>query len=489
MADAGGVTLADIQIGGNAPCPLLSNVDRDHTSLSDVLDTMQTEIDGETALADGKIVVGNGSGVATDVDMSGDVTIINDGTTTIGADTVANTMLENMTRGTVKTGGTSDAPTDLDCKTDGYIMVGDGTDIASVAVSGDVTLANTGAVTIATGAVEDSMIEALASGEILIGVDGTAANNAKVTTSGDAIIANDGAITIQEGAVEDSMIEGLTAGQIILGVDGTAANNLIAVLSGDVTMDGTGAVTIATGAVEDSMIEGLTAGQIILGVDGTAANNLIAVLSGDVTMDGTGAVTIATGAVEDSMIEGLAAGQIILGVDGTAANNLISVLSGDVTMDATGAVTIAAGAVDESMIVVPSGDGLNVKRIARATYSYAEHGGAVSTIGLGVTLPDNAVVTRTWYEVITTLTSNSANDAATVNLHIPTDDADGLVAAVAISAATDWDAGLHEGIQDGTVANFAEKCTAARELSVTIGVEAIDAAGIVVFFCEYVVSD
>jgi len=45
MADAGGVTLADIQIGGNAPCPLLSNVDRSHTSLSTILDTMQTELD------------------------------------------------------------------------------------------------------------------------------------------------------------------------------------------------------------------------------------------------------------------------------------------------------------------------------------------------------------------------------------------------------------------------------------------------------------
>jgi hypothetical protein len=144
------------------------------------------------------------------------------------------------------------------------------------------------------GGVDVDEIEALADGEIIIGVDGTAANNAKVTVTGDVVIANTGAATIQEGAVEDSMIEGLAAGQIILGVDGTAANNLKAVLSGDVTMDATGEVTIAEGAVEDSMIEGLAAGQIILGVDGTAANNLKAVLSGHVTMDATGSVTIAT---------------------------------------------------------------------------------------------------------------------------------------------------------------------------------------------------
>ena len=287
MADAGGVTIADTQIGSKAPCPLLANVDRSHTSLSTVLDTMQTSVetaqaavDAVEALADGKILVGNGSGVATDV-----------------------------------------------------------------AVSGDVTIANTGAVTIAAGAVEDSMIEALADGEFLIGVDGTAANNAKVTMSGDATLANDGALTI------------------------------------------------------------------------------------------------------------------------------------------------GAGTIDEAMLVVLTGDGLHAKRVAKATYSYAEHGGAVGTIGLGVTLPDNAVVVRTYYEVITTLTSNSANDAATISFDIPTDDAAGLVAATAISAGTNtWDAGYHEGIQDGTAAAFAVKTTAARELSVTIGVEDIDAAGIVVFFCEYVVT-
>jgi hypothetical protein len=184
----------------------------------------------------------------------------------------------------------------------------------------------------------------------------------------------------------------------------------------------------------------------------------------------------------------LADGDILVG---NVSNIAVAVtMSGDATIVKTGAITIAAGAVDEAMLVVPSGDGLHAKRIAKATYSFAEHGGAVSTIGLGVTLPDNAVVVRTFYEVITTLTSNSANDAATISFDIPTDDVAGLVAATAISAGGNiWDAGYHEGIQDGTAAAFAVKTAAARELSVTIGVEAIDAAGIVDFFCEYVVTE
>ncbi len=68
----------------------------------------------------------------------------------------------------------------------------------------------------------------------------------EVAVSGDVALSSAGLVTIQTGAVEDSMIEGLAAGAIILGVDGTAANNLKTVLSNHVTMDATGAVTIAT---------------------------------------------------------------------------------------------------------------------------------------------------------------------------------------------------------------------------------------------------
>tara|TARA_R110000782_G_scaffold92008_1_gene175323 strand:- start:261 stop:1379 length:1119 start_codon:yes stop_codon:yes gene_type:complete len=69
-------------------------------------------------------------------------------TISIKADGITNTMLANMTRGTIKVGGTSNAPTDLDAKTSGQILIGDGTDIASVAISGDVTLAANGAVAV-----------------------------------------------------------------------------------------------------------------------------------------------------------------------------------------------------------------------------------------------------------------------------------------------------------------------------------------------------
>jgi hypothetical protein len=153
---------------------------------------------------------------------------------------------------------------------------------------------------IADQAVTVGKMANLADGKLLVGNGSN--RPVAVSVTGDVVVANTGVATIQEGAVEDSMIEGLAAGQFIIGVDGTAANNLKTTLSGDIAVDGTGAVTIQEGAVEDSMIEGLAAGQFIIGVDGTAANNLKTTLSGDIAVDGTGAVTIQADAIETAMI-------------------------------------------------------------------------------------------------------------------------------------------------------------------------------------------
>lgn len=66
-------------------------------------------------------------------------------------------LLDGITRGSILRGGDG-VSEELVAKTSGQILVGDGTDIVSVAVSGDVTLAATGAVTIAANAVEAGMV-------------------------------------------------------------------------------------------------------------------------------------------------------------------------------------------------------------------------------------------------------------------------------------------------------------------------------------------
>lgn len=79
-------------------------------------------------------------------------------TAALADDAVTNDKLNSISRGSIKVGGASNAPTDLDASTDGYILIGNGTDINSVAVTGDVTISNTGVTTISAGAVDEDML-------------------------------------------------------------------------------------------------------------------------------------------------------------------------------------------------------------------------------------------------------------------------------------------------------------------------------------------
>lgn len=104
--------------------------------------------------------------------------------------------------------------------------------------------------------------------------------------------------------------------------------------------------------------------------------------------------------------------------------------------------------------------------------------------GNALVLPDNTRVWDGYYEVITTFESPTA-DAATMSIGIPTDDVAGIFAATAISVGTTWDAAAPKAIiQVGTIAAISEKTTAARNVQVTIGVEAVTAGKMyVVLFC------
>lgn len=129
------------------------------------------------------------------------------------------------------------------------------------------------------------------------------------------------------------------------------------------------------------------------------------------------------------------------------------------------------------------------EHILAATYEVAVDGGTHnSSYGMGVSLPDNAVVTRSWYEVFTNFSSSTG--AASVGLSIPTDDAQGLVAFTIISTTgTAFNSGYHEGIQTGTAATFAEKTTAEREITFDIASTENLLGGKGTFFIEYVVTE
>lgn len=122
-------------------------------------------------------------------------------------------------------------------------------------------------------------------------------------------------------------------------------------------------------------------------------------------------------------------------------------------------------------------------------YDFATDGGAIGTINLrGGQLPDNAIINNAWYEVTTTFTS--ATDAATIALGVATDDATGIEGATAISAMGNiWDAGVHDtDVDSSTASTYTTKTTAARNLVMTLAVEAVT-AGALVLHIDYSVSE
>lgn len=79
-------------------------------------------------------------------------------TTAIIDKAITITKVADMTRGTVRVGGTGNLPIDLNAKTTNYILIGDGTDVKSVPVSGAITLNSSGVATIPSGYITNSML-------------------------------------------------------------------------------------------------------------------------------------------------------------------------------------------------------------------------------------------------------------------------------------------------------------------------------------------
>jgi len=155
--------------------------------------TRPTAYDAKTS---GRILVGDGTDLVS-VAVSGDVTLAANGAVTVANDAINNNKLANIARGSIKVGGTSNAPTDLDAKTSGYILVGDGTDINSVAVSGDATLSSAGVVTIATDAITNTKLANIPEGSVKVGGASNAPTDLDNSTAGAIIIGNGTGVTSQ----------------------------------------------------------------------------------------------------------------------------------------------------------------------------------------------------------------------------------------------------------------------------------------------------
>ena len=233
----------------------------------------------------------------------------------------------------------------MSTNTSGHILVADGTNYNPVAVSGDVTIASTGAVTIAAQAVENSMLA-----DDAVGADELAAS-AVVTASivdGNVTTAKIAADAVTGAKIADDAInsEHYTDGSI----------DTAHIADAQVTLAKIANQAANTVLVRDANSSGvisakaLATTEILIG-DGTGFT--AASLSGDVTMTNAGVVTIANGAVENAMLADDA-----VGADELAANAVVnaSVASGAAIADTKLATISTAGKVALTALEIDGAD-------------------------------------------------------------------------------------------------------------------------------------
>jgi len=216
-----------------------------------------------------------------------------------------------------------------------------------------------------------------------------------------------------------------------------------------------------------------TAGEQVFGVvdfDYASGDHVSVCAVGEVEV--TSSAAIAAGAKVSTSANGRAvtavAGDYVAGVclqSCAGANEVVRVF------------LLPATATSSTAISSTFAEGNSGLQVAMAVYDFAVDGGAIGAIGLGVTIPDNAIIWDGFYDVITTLTS--ATDAATIALHAQS--ANDLKTATAISSGTTWDVAQPKAIVPVGTAAACIKLTAARELTATIAVEAVTAGKFVLY--------
>lgn len=150
----------------------------------------------------------------------------------------------------------------------------------------------------------------------------------------------------------------------------------------------------------------------------------------------------------------------------------------------TGAITSAKildGTVLEADIGAQSAEGLHLKRIARVTYDVAVDGGTVAAHGLGVSLPANSIITRSWLYIVTQFSDSGSGTVA-----VSCEDANNIKTATDITGTAAG--GFIEGQSTGAISAAVGGIAAACEVTATVAT-ATQATGKALIFIEYVVGE
>ena len=235
-----------------------------NTQINAAFNAIEDRIDGSAAvtMAPNKIYVGNNTSNKTEMAVAGDVTITQNGTTVttaIGSGVIVNADVSATA---------AIAHTKLAAVAPGYVMVGNASSQAvAVAVSGDVTMSNAGAVAIASGAIVNADVNAsaaiahtklaaVAPGYVMVG--NASSQAVAVAVSGDITMANNGAVAIAAGAIVAADVNATGLSQIDANV--TTTNTVYTpAFRGQVLIGGAGvgtnAVWIAKGVTTNDWVQ------------------------------------------------------------------------------------------------------------------------------------------------------------------------------------------------------------------------------------------
>ena len=310
----------------------------------------------------------------------GDAEIASTGAVTIANDAVTNAKLANMTEGTIKVGGGSDAPTDLDAKTAGQIIVGNGSGVASVAVSGDASLASNGALTIADNAVSLAKMAGLARGSIILGdssgdpsalaaggngqiLVGDGNDLASVAVTGEITLASNGATTVADNVIDEANLKTSVAGTGLSGGNGDALSidasqtGITSILAADLVLgeDAQTKIDFETANeihfdINNSELLNLTGAKISGSAASTGSFGKLLGDGSDLTgiapeIDGLSALDAAPHATEDHFVVSDDGTEKKITTTNVAKGVFALVTGGDVLIDSNGAATIQANSV------------------------------------------------------------------------------------------------------------------------------------------------
>jgi hypothetical protein len=247
----------------------------------------------------------------------------------------------DLTRGYLWIGDSDGEASMVNAKADGKILVGDGTDLLSVTVGGDVTLASDGDIEIGNAKLIQRMYA-------------TGSANANV---------------FQTGSIRTAHIR---QGQVTMASLGTGSVETAALASGSVTRPKIGADAVGPEQMllfDDALAAGST--KILIG-DGTDYSEFA--LSGDVTMTNAGVVTIGAGAVENSMLANSAV---------TLTQGAGMAAMGSVSLGSSVTVAVDGNLEDLDTLGVVSSNGEMIVGTGAGAYAYESGATLRTSIGVG----------------------------------------------------------------------------------------------------------